>query len=384
MIAPAKLSFRANRAHIRARVLDSRQTVGRPLRSERARPCREVHPAMKIRAALVVPAVIAVLVAGCKQPPMADYTSEDGKFKARFPGQPDVTTTGAGGMVLKMYTVESWSKVYMVGWADAPIPEWESESRTKSRLFDARDGALAAVNGKSNGTTKTILLGDKYPGIEFGGTADNKHVRARAYIVGRRLYQLLVAAKAEEHLTGPEAEDFFNSFALIDPAPPVPTTGPAGASPDPAGKPAKSTAVVINSTSGRFRARYPIDPKKVTRNVGDAAFTAYTAETANGTCEVAFGEVPGPSGAKLSDRLDAARDAAVKAAGGALGKSKSVALGWEHPGREFTAAVADGKHLRGRVFATGTRVYQVTVTGTDEYTDSKDATDFLDSFQLTK
>src|SRR6478672_9267386 len=101
---------------------------------------------MKIRAVWILS--LAVLT-GCQQKPFAEYSSLDGKFKAIFPGEPKVTATTAVGITVKMYAVESLIKTYMIGWSDMPIPEWESEGRTKSRLFDARDGALAAVNGKS-------------------------------------------------------------------------------------------------------------------------------------------------------------------------------------------------------------------------------------------
>jgi hypothetical protein len=338
---------------------------------------------MKIRAPLVVPAIVVALAAGCQQPPMADYSSEDGKFKVRFPGQPKVTATGAAGMSIKMYMVEFWNKAYMVGWADVPIPEWESEGRTKSRLFDARDGALAAVKGKSNGTTHTILLMDKYPGVEFGGSADGKFIRARAYIVGRRLYQLLALGRDEQHLASAEVEEFFTSFELIDPAPPVPSADPA---PPKKSTPAPTKSVVINSTGGKFKAKYPVSPKKGTRPVGDATFTTYAAEADGGACEVGYGDVPASAGdgVKLSARLDAARDAAVKSFGGEMAESKAVSLNWERPGREFTAALADGRHVRGRVYLSGSRVYQVAVSGAKEYTASKPATEFLDSFQITK
>jgi hypothetical protein len=144
--------------------------------------------------------------------------------------------------------------------------------------------------------------------------------------------------------------------------------------------------MVINSTGGKFKARYPAEPKKGSRPVGGTTFTTYVVASGGGVCEVAFADVPVPAAdeGKLSARLDAARDAAVAAAEGTLANSKQTSSNWEHPGREFTATLADGRHLRGRVYVNGKRVYQMTVTGTGEYTESKDATAFLDSFQITK
>lgn len=184
-----------------------------------------------------------------------------------------LTATSAVGVVVKMYSVESWNKAYMVGWADLPIPTWETEGRTKSRLFDARDGALAAVQGTSNGVTKTIQLIDRFPGIEFGGTSDGKHIRARAYIVGHRRYQVLIVATSTEHLNSTEAEEFFAAFQVLEPDSLLPPGSPAVAATetDERGHP-------IESTNGRFIAKYPEKPKKFTRKVGTDEFTGYASE----------------------------------------------------------------------------------------------------------
>ncbi len=332
---------------------------------------------MKIRAALIVS--LAALT-GCQQKPFAEYSSADGKFRAIFPGEPKVTaTTAPGGIVLKMYTVESWNKAYMIGWADLPIPGWESESRTKSRLFDARDGALKAVNGTSNGTTKTILLAERFPGIEFGGSADGKHLRARGYIVGHRLYQLLIVARSEEHLTSQEAEDFFAAFQVLD----ADALLPPGSRTDDAA-PAAPESHPIESTNGRFLARYPAKPKKFTKTIGGVEFTGYAAESASGSCAVAYADLSIPGGEsqqKVRERLEAAQNAAIGEVRGTLSGTKEITIGSGRPGQEFTAAAGE-KHLRGRVYLVGARLFQITVIGSDAFIGSKEANTFLGSFQL--
>lgn len=334
---------------------------------------------MKIRAAWILS--LAVLT-GCQQKPLTEYSSTEGKFKAIFPGEPKVTSTSAVGITVKMYSVESLIKSYMIGWSDMPIPEWESEGRTKSRLFDARDGALAAVKGKSNNTTKTILLADRFPGIEFGGSAEGKHLRARVYLVGHRMYQLLVVARSEDQLTSQESEDFFTAFQVIEPD----SLLPSGSTYSVAGTPAFTNANPIKSTQGRFEANYPVKPKKFTRNIGGTEFTGYASESANGTCSVSYADLPIPGGEpaeKLQERLDAARQTAIADAKGTFTGTKEITLGDRRPGQEFAATI-DDKHLRGRVYLIGNRLYQVTVQGDEAFAGSKEAAAFLSSFKLAK
>ena len=323
-------------------------------------------------------ALVFALVAttGCQQKPFTEFNSPDGKFKAIFPGEPKITSTAAAGVTIKMYAVESWSKSYMLAWSDVPIPEWESEGKTKSRLFDARDGAIAAVKGKSSGTTKVIQLEDRFPGVEFGGTAEGKYLRARAYIVGRRMYQLLVIARSQEDLTSTEAEDFFAAFQVFDAESLFPPGKPVPTAPEPEMFP-------VESNVGRFQANYPLRPTRFTRTVGGVHFTGYASESPNGSCSVAYADLPIPGGEspeKIRERLDTARNSALAEVKDTLAANKEVTIGSGRPGQEFTGT--GEKHLRGRIYLIGARLYQVTTHGTEAFVTSKEATTFLDSFQL--
>ena len=315
-------------------------------------------------------------LAGCQQKAFQPYKSPDGKFEAIFPGEPKIDAKAAAGVSVKMYSVEAWNKAYMVGWADLPIPTWESESRTNSRLFDARDGALAAVNAKSNGTTKVIKLQDRFPGIEFGGSADDKHVRAQVYLVGHRLYQVIIVGGAPEVLTSTEAEEFLAAFKVLDVEGLLPKGSSLALPPPP--------AFPIESSGGRFVANYPAKPKKYARKIGESEFTGYDCEAKDGTCTVAYTDLPIPGGeseAKLRERIDGARTAALADLRATLGEEKDATIGSGRPGRDFTAT-ADGKKVRGRIFLVGARLYQITVVGSEAFASSSDATAFLDSFKL--
>lgn len=343
---------------------------------------------MNARAALVVFALVPA--AGCKPAPMTDFTSAEGRFKVKFPGTPKQTSQVVSGVTVTMYSVESWGAEFMVGVADAPIPPWESASRSRSRLFDARDGALKAIDGKSSGS-HTITLHDRYPGVEFGGTGKGKHFRARVYLVGHRVYQVIAAGGSEDFPKSALADEFFNSFELpgeaAAPAKPqaatVPPAKPAPPAPPAAEPSAPAKGVIINSAGGKFKARYPVDPRKVARTVGGTAFTGYAAETAGGAFEVGYADPGGAADESVMDRLEAVLEETVRAANGTVTASKEAALPGGHPGLEFTAAVGDGQ-LRGRVYWVAGRLYRVTVRGGGEYVGSKEAVAFLESFQVTK
>ena len=331
---------------------------------------------MSIRAALLVS---LVAFTGCQQKPFAEYTSAEGKFKTLFPGEPKVTSTSAAGIVVKMYSVEAWNKAFTIGWSDLSIPKWESEGQTKSRLFDARDDALTAVKGTSSGTTKTILLADRFPGIEFGGTTESKFIRARAYLVGHRMYRVLLIAGSSEMLTAADSEEFFNAFQVLEPESLLPPGLPSSALPE---VPEHSHS--IESTNGRFTAKYPEKPKKFARKIGTMEFTGYASESAKGTCSVLYSDLPIPGGEpseKIRERLDAARETAIAETGGTFTGTKDIAIGSGLPGQEFTATVG-AKQLRGRVYLVGARLFHVSILGSDEFLGSKEATAFLASFQL--
>jgi hypothetical protein len=318
-----------------------------------------------------------VALAGCQQKPFQGYKSPDGRFEVKFTGEPRVETKAVAGTTVKMYSAESWDRSYMVGWSDLPIPSFEPESRTSLRLFDARDGALEAVDAKSNGTTKTFKLQERFPGIEFGGSSDGKNVRGQAILVGHRMYQVIVVGSTPEICTSPEADEFISSFKVFDVEDLIPR-GSSQALPPPPPK------FPIESAAGRFIANYPQKSKKFTKKIGDNEFTGYECESKGDTCSVSYVDLPIPGGepeAKIKERLEAARTAALAELNATLGEEKGATIGSGRPGREFTATAGE-KHIRGRVFLVGARLYRILVVGSETFAASKDATAFLDSFKL--
>jgi len=113
-----------------------------------------------------------------------------------------------------MFVAEQGQKAWLVGYSDYPEALVEA-SDPATMLAGARDGAVSNVNGQLVSDAEITLNG--YPGREFSASVTQNGqeivLRQRVYMVGNRLYQVVVIApKGEENST--EVEDFFQSFRL--------------------------------------------------------------------------------------------------------------------------------------------------------------------------
>ena len=344
----------------------------------------------------------ALLTGGCNRikdlvnPPMAEFTSPDGKWKAKFPGTPSERSKSAFGVTFTMWMREPWGNKggYMVGVADLPVPANEPDHMTQKRLDDGVTGSVGAVGGKLK-DSKRILLHGRYPGREsVASITDPKpgRYRVRMYLVGTRLYMVGVVG-VDDFATGPQAEEFLESFALVGES--APAHAPDGISnpverltmarPRPAdAAPAKPTGA-IHSTSGKFKARFPVPPTKGKAAADGLTFTTYLATADGAGYAAGYADRAELDGATAKDRqaaLDAARDAAVAELGedAKLGKCELVLAG-RHRGWEFEGTAGD-RSLRARVYLVGPRLYRLTVRGSEDAVRTPAADTFLGSFQL--
>jgi hypothetical protein len=147
---------------------------------------------------------------------MTEYTSSEYKFKASFPGAPTIKEQTAVGIRLKIFATEARNGAYMIGVADMPIPANESDAQIQTRLDGARDGAIQNVGGVL-ATSDRITLDGKYPGREFTANVTkpaNGVIRARVYLVGTRMYQVMVVG-TNSYAHSTEANTFMSSFKLL-------------------------------------------------------------------------------------------------------------------------------------------------------------------------
>lgn len=147
----------------------------------------------------------------------------EGGFTALMPGTASVETqpveSGAMKLDNRVYTVETKLAAYLISYAD--FPEVISDADTIQRILDGgRDKALDNTKGKMKSETNIKL--DGHAGREWlvevpGGVV----IRARAYWVKRRLFQVIVIMRdgpntPQETVRIREgaAQKFLDSFAL--------------------------------------------------------------------------------------------------------------------------------------------------------------------------
>lgn len=82
-------------------------------------------------------------------------------------------------------------------------------------------------------------------------------------------------------------------------------------------------------------------------------------------------------------RLDNARDGAVQTAKGKLKSEKRLMLG-DYPGRELIIESEAKGGVRTRIYAVKGRLFQTMAAGGRAFLQTKETTQFLDSFQLVK
>ena len=148
-----------------------------------------------------------------------DYRSVDGKFRVKMPRDPDLDrkelATGPGGVQsVPVTTVRSSSGklVYAVSYADYPDTFRAVPAKT---LLDGVRNGLKGTDGKVVKDEETTLgTGEKkVSGREFRVEAGNNAVRARAFLVETRLYQVMVTGP-KSSVDSKSTDEFFRSFEL--------------------------------------------------------------------------------------------------------------------------------------------------------------------------
>jgi hypothetical protein len=167
--------------------------------------------------------------------PAADPASQftavnaDEGFSVKMPGQPQVqrqkVTIPAGEVATAAYSLQTPEGViYSVSIAD--YPEKVVAARPpEAFLNEGRDGLTNQLKGTVSNEQEVTV--DGYPGKSYTVSSPNGEVRARNYLVGPRLYTMLVLYNPS--IGAPGADEFLGSLALVNPPPPVQRAGAGGA-----------------------------------------------------------------------------------------------------------------------------------------------------------
>ncbi len=169
--------------------------------------------------------VVFVLVPlGC-QPKLRDHIAKGDGFAVKLPGKPSIgiqKTAGPYGPIeYRAYSVKVGPVEYMVTANELPatFPMGPFSVSAQDRLAGAVEGTLKSGGGKLVDQKDVSLLG--HPGKEIivevpeAKVAGGGTYQARIFVVGRKFYQVAIAAPKDQ-FPHEIAREVFDSFALLD------------------------------------------------------------------------------------------------------------------------------------------------------------------------
>ena len=241
-------------------------------------------------------------------------------------------------------------------------------------LKRVRDGNAAGVGGKVL-KDKEITLGmDKVPGRDIVIEKPDLHYRARIFLAGKRLYQVIVVG-SRAAVTAKDADQYLDSFKI---------TALALADPP------KLKFQTVTSKEGRFTVSMPGKPKETTQEAdnpgGKVRIRVFTVELSKDLAYmIMYNDFSVPAlAAGPQTILKAGRDGGVSSLQGKLLQDKEISLGDDKvPGRDILIE-SPTVHFRARIFLADKRLYQVIVVGSRAAVTAKDADQYLNSFKITK
>lgn len=168
-------------------------------------------------------ATILLLLCGCQQAKPSGAESEwivfspkDGGYSIKLPGKPTArplpVDTEEVRTVSTLYELTREEFKYVVGYMNYPLSV-EAANRDKF-LSRAAESAITSAGGTVTGNTAISLDGS--PGREVTGEVKGFSYRCRVYLVGERLYLLIIWLPPNK-TDSENAAKFFESFKIIGP-----------------------------------------------------------------------------------------------------------------------------------------------------------------------
>jgi hypothetical protein len=168
-------------------------------------------------------------------PQLSDVGSPEDGFTAKMPGTAQVArnkvTIPSGDVTIATWNTSVEGVIYALTAADYPTKFVAARSPETMLNKEGRDSLITQLKGTLK-SEENITINDMYPGKAMVISSDNGEVKARSYLVGPRLYTLLVLYNPS--IGAPAADEFLRSLTLINPPPPVerkgstPATGTTG------------------------------------------------------------------------------------------------------------------------------------------------------------
>jgi hypothetical protein len=144
------------------------------------------------------------------------FTSDAGKYRVTMPASVSNSSKdyAAGKWILKITTDKCTTRdaVLAVTFTDYPA---DFEFTEEKKLIDGVRDGIKGIDGKVTVDKDTHITGSKQAGREVQIEAGKTVIRARIYLVGRRLYQMTVTG-TKDSVKNEAADEFFKSFTLSE------------------------------------------------------------------------------------------------------------------------------------------------------------------------
>ena len=145
-----------------------------------------------------------------------EHTSEAGRYRAKFPGKPEQSAKdlSTGKQVVRVVTERSSGPrdlVFAVTYTD--YPESYRDVPPKDILNGVRDG-LKGKDGRVMLDEELEAAGDARAARKLRVDAGRNAVRANVYLVGSRLYQVMVTGPRDA-IDHPAVGEFLASFEVV-------------------------------------------------------------------------------------------------------------------------------------------------------------------------
>lgn len=160
--------------------------------------------------------VVLVVYLGCgfQQSRWREFSPPSGDFTVSLPGEPKSVTQTSDTQRTQannpLFMLETEGVNYVIGYTDLTYDLTEP-CAIASALDTGRDQAVTTSGGKLESERNITLAG--YPGREMKVRLSDDVIRARSYLVKRRLYQLIVVT-SPALVDSPSVNRFFGSFKL--------------------------------------------------------------------------------------------------------------------------------------------------------------------------
>ncbi len=170
---------------------------------------------IRFGSALLVALVPLALAAQDTKPEL--FVSKDGKFSIALPGKAaeskNKAKVGDGTVDLYVFKVTHKSSAFIVTYSDYPKDKIGADK--EKFVADRVEANVANLKGKVLSNEKLALGKGKHPGREARVELGEKKqlYRARVYLVGERVYQVVVLGP-DEFVKGKEVDDYFASFKV--------------------------------------------------------------------------------------------------------------------------------------------------------------------------